>query len=227
MVPCATRARQPILAAVTPEAFVDLFRRARASAIVRTDDQERAAGAMEAAVRGGFRVLEFTLTVPGALELIAEFSRRPDLVVGAGTVLEAEQAGAAVRAGASFLVSPVVDDGIVAAARALGVAAMPGAHTPTELLRAHRAGASLQKLFPAPAGGPVWLRSVLGPMPFLRVVPTNGVDESNARAWLDAGAFALGFVTSLFAPADLADRAWERIEARARAIQAAVAAQPA
>jgi Entner-Doudoroff aldolase len=208
---------------MTPDAFLETFRRARASAILRTDDQRLAAHAMEAAVRGGFRVLEFTMTVPGALELIQEFSRRADVVVGAGTVLEVEQARDAVRAGARYLVSPVVDEQVIAAARALDVAVMPGAHTPTELLRAHRAGAGLQKLFPCPHGGPTFLRSVMGPLPFLRVVPTNGVDASNARAWLEAGAFALGFVGSLFDPAEVAARAWDRIEARARTILASVA----
>ncbi|HET7504560.1 MAG TPA: hypothetical protein VFK02_26240, partial [Kofleriaceae bacterium] len=80
----------------------------------------------------------------------------------------------------------------------------------------------LQKLFPAPAGGPTWLRSVLAPMPFLRVIPTNGVEVDNASAWLAAGAFAVGCVRSLFPPEDMAARAWDSIEARARALLAAV-----
>jgi len=210
-----------------PAEFLDVLGRERASAILRTDDQHAAAEAMRAALRGGFRVVEFTLTIPGALELIEEFSRAGDAVVGAGTVLEPETARAAVRAGASFLVSPVVDERVIAAAHGLGVAVVPGAHTPTEMLRAHTAGAPLQKLFPAPAGGPAYLRSLLGPLPFLRVVPTSGVDVENAPAWLDAGAFALGFVATLFDPADVRAGAWERIEARARAIRERVAAHRA
>jgi 2-dehydro-3-deoxyphosphogluconate aldolase / (4S)-4-hydroxy-2-oxoglutarate aldolase len=203
---------------VTPQEFVDEFGRARVSAILRTDDQRKAAEAMEAALRGGFTIVEFTLTIPGAYELIAEFAQREGVRVGAGTVLEVEQARRAVAAGASFLVSPVVDEAVIAAASALGVAAMPGTHTPTEMLRAHRAGAQLCKLFPAPAGGPAWLRSVLGPLPFLAVVPTNGVDLDNLDQWFAAGAHAAGFVASLFAPADLAAGNWDAIEARARAI---------
>ncbi len=201
-----------------PDQFTDIFHRARASAILRCDDQEVAGQAMEAAIRGGFGVVEFTLTIPGALELIEHFSARENLVVGAGTVMTTDEAHAAVCAGASFLVSPTVEEDVVAAATDLGVAAMPGAHTPAEMLRAHRAGAPLVKLFPAPAGGPLWLRSVLGPLPFLRVVPTNGVDADNAREWLDAGAWALGFTTSLFDPADLKAQAFDRIETRAKAI---------
>jgi 2-dehydro-3-deoxyphosphogluconate aldolase/(4S)-4-hydroxy-2-oxoglutarate aldolase len=127
-----------------------------------------------------------------------------------------------VRAGASFLVSPVVDVGVIEEAAALGAVAMPGAHTPTELLLAHDAGAPLQKLFPAPAGGPSYLRAVLGPLPFLRVVPTSGVTLDNAAEWLEAGAFAVGFVAPLFAPADLAARRFDRVEERARAMLAAV-----
>jgi Entner-Doudoroff aldolase len=207
---------------VKPDEFLQTLRNERASAILRTHDQQLAADAMDAAVRGGFKVIEFTMTVPGVLELIQDFSRREGLVVGAGTVLEVSQARDAVRAGARFLVSPVVDEAVIAAANALDVAAMPGTHTPTEMFRAHRAGAQLQKLFPAPAGGPAWLRSVMGPLPFLRVVPTNGTDASNAQDWLDAGAFALGFVSSLFDPADMQARAFGKIEERAKEIVAAV-----
>jgi 2-dehydro-3-deoxyphosphogluconate aldolase/(4S)-4-hydroxy-2-oxoglutarate aldolase len=201
-----------------PDDFVALLGRERASAILRTDDRRRAAAAMEAAIAGGFRVVEFTLTIPGAFELIAEFAGRDGVEVGAGTVLTVGDARRAVEAGARFLVSPVVDEAVVAAAAELGVAAMPGAHTPTEMLRAHRAGAPLVKLFPAPAGGPLWLRSVLAPLPFLKVVPTHGVDLDNVAAWLDAGAWAAGFTKPLFDPDDLAAGRYERIEARARAI---------
>jgi 2-dehydro-3-deoxyphosphogluconate aldolase / (4S)-4-hydroxy-2-oxoglutarate aldolase len=202
---------------VTPTEFVEQFGRARVSAILRTDDQRKAAEAMSAALRGGFTIVEFTLTIPGAYELITEFSRREGVVVGAGTVLEVEQARRAVQAGASFLVSPIVDEAVIAAAGALGVAAMPGTHTPTEMYRAHKAGAQLCKLFPAPAGGPAWLRSVLGPMPFLKIVPTNGFDLDNMEQWFAAGAFAGGFVASLWGN-DIASGSWGAIEARARMI---------
>ena len=99
---------------------------------------------------------------------------------------------------------------------------IPGCGTATELWNAHQAGAPLQKLFPAPPGGPTWLRSVLAPMPFLRCIPTNGVEVDNAAEWLAAGAFAVGCVRSLFAPEDMAARNWDGIERRARALLAAV-----
>ena len=208
---------------MTPDSFVELFGRLKASAILRTDDQEKAALAMEAAVRGGFRIIEFTLTVPGAYDLVRDFSRREDLVVGTGTVMTAGDVQRSVEAGARFIVSPVVDETVISAARELGVASMPGTHTPTEMLQAHRAGAQLCKLFPAPAGGPAWVRSVLGPMPFLKIVPTNGVTPENAAEWLAAGVYAAGFVAPLFFPADIDAGRWDAIERRARECVAAMA----
>lgn len=201
---------------------LEVFVREKASAILRTDDREAAARAMEAAVRGGFKLVEFTLTTPGAVELIREFSSREELTVGAGTVLTRAQAREAVAAGASFLVSPVTCEDVIAEARDLEVAAMPGGATPTELLDGHWAGAPLQKLFPAPGIGPDWVRACLGPLPFLRIVPTNGVDAGNAGRWLEAGAFAVGFVGSLFQAEVMAVGDWERIEEHARACLAAV-----
>jgi len=203
---------------------LDDLRGARAIAILRSHDQAIGRSALAAAVRGGFRVLEVTLTTPGALELIAELARDDRLVVGAGTVLTMDHARAAARAGARFLVSPVLDLDVVAEAGRLGCVVMPGCATPTELWAAHRAGSPVQKLFPAPAGGPAWLRAVLAPMPFLRVIPTNGVELDNAAAWLAAGAFAVGCVRSLFPPEELAAQAWDAIEARAQALLAAVQA---
>jgi Entner-Doudoroff aldolase len=201
--------------------FVDRLHRERASAIIRTDSQERASAAMQAAIAGGFKIVEFTLTIPGVFELIRDFSRRSDLTVGAGTVLTTSDVKRSVEAGACFIVSPVTDEVVIRAAGEHGVAAMPGTHTPTEMYRAHTAGAPLCKLFPAPAGGPTYVRSVLNPMPFLRIVPTNGVDESNAAEYLAAGAHAVGFVAALF-PADAIARGdWQGIKQRARALLAA------
>jgi 2-dehydro-3-deoxyphosphogluconate aldolase/(4S)-4-hydroxy-2-oxoglutarate aldolase len=207
---------------VNPDTFVKEFGRVKASAILRTDDQEKAARAMEAAIRGGFTIIEFTLTIPGVFELIQDFSRRENLVVGTGTVMDVSQAQQSVEAGARFLVSPVMDEEVIVAANQLGVASMPGTHTPTEMLRAHRAGAQLCKLFPSPSGGPGWVRSVLAPMPFLKIVPTNGVDQNNAAEWIAAGAFAVGYVAPLFVPAYMEAGRWGAIEERARACLAAV-----
>ncbi|HEV8702078.1 MAG TPA: bifunctional 4-hydroxy-2-oxoglutarate aldolase/2-dehydro-3-deoxy-phosphogluconate aldolase [Candidatus Polarisedimenticolia bacterium] len=207
---------------MNPERFVARLGEARASAILRCPSREAAASAMEAAVRGGFRIVEFTLTIPGALDLVEEFARREELIVGAGTVLTTDEARAAVKRGARFLVSPVMDPAVIAAGLAAGVAVIPGCHTPTEMLAAHRAGAPLQKLFPAPGIGPAYVRACLGPLPFLKLVPTHGIDAANARAWLDAGAFALGFTQALFDAEEIKGGRFDRVEERARALLAAV-----
>lgn len=204
------------------ETFTQLLGREKATAIIRSNDQEKAALAMRAAIRGGFSICEFTLTVPGAFELIEEFSKDGDIVVGAGTVLTVEEAEKAVDAGASFIVSPVMDEDVIRAAQELGVASFPGTHTATEMLQAHRAGANFCKLFPAPAGGPDYVKSILGPLPFLKIVPTNGVDTRNAADWIKAGAYAVGFVAPLFDPVMIAQSDWEGIEERARACHASV-----
>jgi Entner-Doudoroff aldolase len=192
------------------------FAEERCSAILRIDDFALARDAMEAAVRGGFKIIEFTLTIPGALSLVREFSARDDLLVGAGTVLEPEQARAAVKAGARFLVSPVTDPEMIRLARELGALAIPGTSTPTEMWHAVRAGAPVVKLFPAAEKGPSFVRACLGPMPDLRIFPTSGVTEENAAEYLGAGAFGVGFVASLFDAAEVRGRAFDRIEARAR-----------
>jgi len=207
---------------MNPDTFVQQFGLLKASAILRTNDQEKAAKAMQAAIRGGFKIIEFTLTIPGVFDLVKDFSRNSDLVVGTGTVMDVAQAQQSVEAGARFLVSPVVDEAVIIAANELGVASMPGTHTPTEMLLAHRAGAQLCKLFPCPHGGPAWVRSVLAPMSYLKIVPTNGVDQHNAGEWIAAGAFAVGYVAPLFVHSDIAAGRWDVIEERARQCIAAV-----
>ena len=199
---------------MTPDEFVTHLGRERASAILRCRCEESARLAMDAAVRGGFRICEFTLTIPGALRLVGEFAARKDLVIGVGTVLTAAQARDAVAAGARYLVSPVYDPEVVAEAKRLGVAMMPGCFTPTELWNAHRGGAELLKLFPAQSTQ--WLSQVLAPLPMLKIVPTSGVTLDNCQEFLKAGAFALGFVNCLFDPEDIATNRFDAIERRAR-----------
>ena len=193
--------------------------RRRVSAIIRTDDQQLAADAMAAAVAGGFRIVEFTLTTPGAYELITEFCGKPEApLVGAGTVLTIEQAERAVAAGARFLVSPVTDPAILSQARELDVVSIPGTFTATEMITAHRAGADMLKLFPAPSNVAQYVASILGPLPELKIFPTAGVDLDNMIDVLRAGAAGIGFVKSLFVPADLANRNFSAIQQRASAI---------
>lgn len=192
--------------------------REKVSAIIRTQDQSLARDAMQAAVEGGFRLVEFTLTTPGALELIMEFSTIPDVMVGAGTVMSVEQAELAVSAGARFLVSPIIDAEVISSAAELDVVCIPGAQTPTEMESAHRLGADLIKVFPAPAGGVDFIRAIRGPLPHLRLFPTAGVTPDNVLDYLNAGCAGAGFVRTLFVPDDLAEGRFEVIRQRAERI---------
>jgi len=195
---------------------LDFLARERCSAILRTTYAAAVEPAMQAAVGGGFRVVEFTLTTPGALAAVAKFREDPKLLVGAGTVLTQEQAKSAVDAGAQFLVSPVVDPELIRWAVQNDVLIIPGSFTPTEMRTAHNAGAQVVKLFPGPAGGPDYVRACLGPMPFLRIMPTSGVTEENTQEYLRAGAFAVGFVGCLFHPEDMAHGNYLGVRERAQ-----------
>lgn len=193
--------------------------RARVSAIIRTNDRQTAHDAMAAAVAGGFRMVEFTLTTPGALELVGEFARQKELLVGAGTVLTVEHARQAVERGARFLVSPIGDPAVIAEARRLGVVIIPGTLTPTEMQAAHLAGADFVKLFPSPPGHCAdYVAAILGPLPHLRIFPTAGFTIENFVEVLRAGAAGVGFVKPLFVPADLAERNFAAVEKRAKEI---------
>lgn len=200
------------------EQAIERILRERVSAIIRTADRHLAADAMRAAVAGGFRLVEFTLTTPGAYELISEFAGDDRLLVGAGTVLTVAQARDAWNAGARFLVSPVCDPAVIGAAGELGAVSIPGTFTATEMQAAHRAGADFVKLFPAPSDVPSYVSALLGPLPHLRVFPTSGVTEENFVAVLQAGAAGVGFVKPLFRPDELASRDFAAIERRARRI---------
>ena len=205
------------------DSTVEFILRERVSAIIRTEDQQLASDAMQAAVDGGFRMVEFTLTTPGALELVSKFAQNSNLLVGAGTVLSPQLARDAVLAGARFLVSPIVDPEVVEEAGALGVVSIPGGFTPTEMEKAHRSGADFVKVFPAPAGGIEFIRAILGPLPHLRLFPTAGVTSENVQEYLNAGCAGVGFVKSLFVHRELAERDFKSIRARAAGIVQSVA----
>lgn len=209
----------------TRAAILAAFAQHRCSAILRTSDRDAVRPALEAAIAGGFRIVEVTMTTPDCLEHIAALSERHGLVVGAGTVLGVEDAKEAMAAGARFLVSPVTDPQVITFCRQHDLVSIPGTFTPTEMMTAHRAGADLVKLFPGPGTGPEFLRSLRGPLPFLRVFPTSGVTEDNLDAWFDAGAFGIGFVASLFAVDDLRAHRWDAIRARAERLLARVRAR--
>ncbi len=198
----------------------------RCSAILRTPYADAVRPAMKAAIDGGFRAVEVTLTTPGALDAITHFAKNKDLLVGAGTVLDTQQAQRALDAGARFLVSPATDPEVIRWCASRDVLILPGAFTPTEMLLATRSGAQVVKLFPAPPGGPDYVRACLGPFPELRLFPTAGVNETNAADFFAAGAFGVGFVGNLFVADDLASGRFAAVRERATRMVEAVRSAP-
>lgn len=196
-----------------------------AVAVVRLHSTEAAIRVADALHAGGVTALEITVTVPDAFSVIAAVSKRfgNDVCVGVGTVLDVDTAHGAVQAGAQYVVSPIFKAAIVAEAHRLGVPAMPGAVTPTEALTAYEAGADVVKIFPADSFGPAYIKGILAPMPFLRLMPTGGVTPDNVGAWLGAGAVAVGLGGSLVDASLVAKEDWQAITERARRVTAAVA----
>ncbi len=196
-------------------------------AVVRLGDgkPERLRAVATALAAGGVGAVEITLTTPGAAEAIGQLATEgiKNCVIGAGTVLDEQSARDVIARGARFVVSPTLDRAVVRYCRDHNVPCVPGAFTPAELLEAWRAGATYVKLFPASAVGPRYLREVLAPLPFLRVVPSGGVSLENAGEWLRAGAAGVSVGSALVSESLVRDESWPELTARARALAQAVA----
>jgi 2-dehydro-3-deoxyphosphogluconate aldolase/(4S)-4-hydroxy-2-oxoglutarate aldolase len=203
---------------------LDAIAAARIVAIVRLERYDRAVELARALLAGGISAIEFTLTGAGAHDAIgaARAALGDHAQVGVGSVLTAQAADAAIDAGAQFVVTPTLRLEVIAACGARGVPVLCGAFTPTEALTAHEAGADMVKIFPARLGGPQYIRDLLAPLPFLKLAPTGGIGPENARAYLDAGAAAVGVGGNLVSAAAVAEADWGRIEATARTIVEAI-----
>ena len=162
--------------------------------VIRASSTADGRFAAEAIARGGIPIVEITMTVPGALEVIAQLvSELPELLVGAGTVLDAGMARHCLDAGAQFLVSPGLDLETVKLAADAKILMMAGALTPTEVMTVWKAGADFVKIFPcAQVGGPAYIKALKGPLPQIPLVPTGGVSLETVAAFISAGAAALG-----------------------------------
>lgn len=195
-------------------------------AVLRMKDAARLAEVAAALVRGGVGVLEVTMTVPGAVDIIRTMvrSKAPGTLVGAGTVLDAGTATDVIAAGADFVVSPVTDRDTVEACRDAGVLVAPGAFTPTEIVAAWRAGADIVKVFPATSLGPQFFRDLRGPLPQVKLMPTGGVTIENAAEFLAAGAAAVGIGTALVDARAVEAGDWAALEERARRLVASLGA---
>lgn len=193
--------------------------------VVRCDGADVAVRVAETLIGVGLPMIEITLTVPNAADVIAKLARggRGGAMIGAGTVTTAQEAETAVRAGATFIVSPGLVPDVVDVAKSAGVMMIAGALTPTEVLAASHAGSDLIKIFPAHSlGGPSYIRSLRGPFPELALVPTGGVDLESVGDYIRAGATAVGVGSELITRASLAARDYDAIGRRAEAFIAAV-----
>src|SRR5580700_71631 len=162
--------------------------------VLRAQSVEQAMALAAAIAKGGVTVLEVTMTVPGAIQVMRKLTeQRPDILIGAGTVLDAETARMCILEGAQFVVSPALNLKTIEMCHRYSVAVLPGALTPTEIVTAWQAGADVVKVFPASAvGGAKYLTALKAPLPQVELIPTGGVSLATAQEFLEAGAFALG-----------------------------------
>ena len=197
----------------------------RAVTVVRAPESYDVESLVSALAAGGLRAVEVTLTTPGILARLANVNIGDGSVIGVGSVLTAEQADAAIDAGAQFLVTPAVRAAVAEAAAARGVPVIMGALTPTEVIAAIDLGAAAVKIFPARATGPDYLRDLHGPFPGIRLIPSGGINTGNAAAYLAAGAAAVTAGTDVVAPDLVAGADWGAITERARSFVAAISGQ--
>lgn len=187
--------------------------------VIRAESAAMARRAVAAVCAGGISIVEITMTVPGAINVIKALAEESgeQTLIGAGTVLDAQTAQRCVEAGAQFIVSPALDLKTIESCKEMGIAMIAGALTPTEIYAAWSGGADLVKVFPAGAvGGPSYLKSIKGPLPQIKLVPTGGVSLKTAAAFIEAGAEALGVGTDLIDMKVLKDGSDSIISDRAR-----------
>jgi 2-dehydro-3-deoxyphosphogluconate aldolase/(4S)-4-hydroxy-2-oxoglutarate aldolase len=183
-----------------PESIKERIERVGLIPVLRAHSAEQARAAVKAMLAGGVTVVEVTMTVPGAVELLRDLKREygNDVLLGSGTVTTAAEAVATIEAGAEFVVSPSLHADVIAATKAAEKVSIPGALTPTEVISAWRAGADYVKVFPCSAmGGASYLKSLLAPFPHIQLIPTGGVTLDTAESFLRAGARALGVGSDL------------------------------
>mmetsp|Transcript_11413 Transcript_11413/g.27244 ORF Transcript_11413/g.27244 Transcript_11413/m.27244 type:complete len:260 (-) Transcript_11413:277-1056(-) len=206
------------------EAVLDKFAQIRACAVLRTPTSEACPKAMQAAIDGGFKIVEFTLTTPDCLQHLSDFRSKydGDVMVGCGTILTPQDAADAMEAGSEFIITPVMLPDVIEWCKERNIVCVPGCQTPTELVNAYRHGAPLQKLFPGVAGGPGWVKAVSSALPFLAINPTSGVDLDNAGEYLKNGAASVGLVAPLFDQAAIAAGNYDVIAQNAAKVMANV-----
>jgi 2-dehydro-3-deoxyphosphogluconate aldolase / (4S)-4-hydroxy-2-oxoglutarate aldolase len=210
---------------MTVEQAIERIREIGIVPVIRAANTTEAMHAVEAVHAGGIPIVEITMTVPDAPSLIRQLAKSHGghVLIGAGTVLNAEQATACLDAGAEFLVSPGLSIAVLETAKHRAKLAIPGALTPTEIMAATAHGAKLIKIFPCGnMGGSKYLKSLRGPFPNLSLIPTGGVNLSNAAEFLAAGAFALGVGSELVDAMALREGKFEKITHAAKELVASI-----
>ena len=198
-------------------AILSRLRAEKVIALIRADSSASLLDCARALSAGGLNCIELTMTTPGAIELCAQVARElPQVLLGLGTVLDADTARRGIAAGAKFIVTPAVRPTVLAVCRELGVPVLSGALTPTEAYTAHEHGADVIKIFPAECFGPAYIKSLKAPFPNLEFMPTGGVTPETVGEFLRNGAFATAAGSSLVSPAALKARDWPAITARAK-----------
>jgi len=187
-------------------------------AIVRVPRPEWTLPLAKALVAGGVRVVELTMSIPNALEAVRTLDRElgDEILLGVGTVIDDDTCRAAIDAGAKYIVSPVTKPSLVATAHELDRPVMLGAYTPTEAQAAHEAGSDFIKIFPADTLGPGYIKSLLAPLPHLKIIPTGGVNLDTMEAYLAAGSAALGTGSALLKKEIIAGENWGELERLAK-----------
>lgn len=206
------------------ESVLDKFAEIRACAVLRTPTSEACPKAMQAAIDGGFKIVEFTLTTPDCLSHLSDFRSKydGDVMVGCGTIMNTDDAEKAMEAGSEFIITPVMLPDVITWCKERNIVCVPGCQTPTELVMAYRHGAPLQKLFPGVTGGPAWVKAVSSALPMLSINPTSGVDLDNAGDYLRMGAASVGLVAPLFDPDAIAKGDFDKIAQNAAKVMANV-----
>ena len=177
--------------------------------VIRAESADEAMELTEAIYEGGINIFEITMTVPGAIGVIKKlkdkYKNNQEVIIGAGSVLDAETAQSAIEAGAQFVVGPALNIDMIKLCNRYQVPVVPGAVSPTEVVKAMEAGADIVKIFPATLFGPKIIKAIKGPIPQAPLLPTGGVNLDNVTEWIEAGSFAVGAGSAIVGPAKTGD----------------------
>lgn len=196
--------------------ILDRIEEEKLVAIVRSSSSDNIIDTVKSLREGGIRCVEITMNTPDAINIIKKLKALyPDLIIGAGTVLDSESAVIAIHAGADFLLAPTLDKATITAANRYNVPLIPGILSPTEALKAYEYGAKLVKVFPANTFGSSYLKDLKGPLPFIKTMAVGGITVGNTSEYLQAGASSVGIGGSLVNDKLIASKNYEEIKRRA------------